>query len=588
MQKWLYPITSICAVLLLIVYHQLNEVPVDSGDGLAHYFIAKNAFSNPSDMLNHWGKPIFTALSAPFAYFGFQVYVFFNILIFALTLFVGKSIFKHFEIKNPLIALFPLVLLGSLDYTANILGGMTEILFGFLTLLSGLLVLQKRWFWFALLISFMPFVRSEGQFLIPLGLLILLFFKAWKSIPLLFVGFLFYAIIGAIALGDFWWYFTQNPYQGAAEIYGHGDWLHYINNWHLHLGVPALVLLVFGLLAFVWGISKKSFNLEKQVSLFYFAAVYFGIVLVHAYLWAQGKNGALGLSRLAIHGLPGLVLICILAIDAIPIKRWLNSLFTALMLILSVLCIRDYPLVYDQPFPKKAMPDERAVVDATSSVMDYLEDHKTRKVYYYHPLVAYKAGANLKDQKGQFEQKSFGLFEAEYTQLQDGDLIIWDSHFGKRDMNFPEELTSRFDELYVFTPFNQMVNQGDAVAQVKVLRVNKTKKNTFESLKTITDSTLQIAADSLYINLPRINNGWQGTAYQLQITKRADNEAQLYFVIQHDATGQALTFELDAENTWKFSLPSDLLGEYKVFVHNPNGVVGEIEVRMAMWHAAIK
>jgi hypothetical protein len=580
MQKWLYPFTSICAVLLLIVYHLLNEVPVDSGDGLAHYFIAKNAFYHPSDLLNHWGKPVFTALSAPFAYFGFQVYVFFNILIFALTLFVGNSIFKHFEIKNPLMAIFPLVLLGSLDYTANILGGMTEILFGFLTLLSGLLLLQKRWVWFALLISFMPFVRSEGQLLIPLGILILLYFKAWKSIPLLFVGFLFYAIIGAIALGNFWWYFTENPYQGAAEIYGQGDWLHYINNWHLHLGVPALVLLVFGLLAFVWGILRKSYTSEKQVSLFYFAAVYFGIVLVHAYLWAQGKNGALGLSRLAIHGLPGLMLICILAIDATPIKRWMNSIFTALMLILSVLYIRDYPLVYDQPFPKKAMPDERAVVDATSAVMDYLEDHKTRKVYYYHPLVAYKAGTNLKDQRGQFEQKSFGLFETEYTQLHDGDLIIWDSHFAGRDMNFPEELTSRFEELFVFTPFNQMVHKGDAVAQVKVLRVNKAKKNSFVSLQATVDSTLHIAADSLYTNLPRINNTGQTATYQLQITNRSSSGGQLYFVVQHDASGQALTFELDTENTWKFSLPSDLLGEYKVFVHNPEGVIGEVEVLM--------
>jgi uncharacterized membrane protein (UPF0136 family) len=346
------------------------------------------------------------------------------------------------------------------------------------------------------------------------------------------------------------------------------------------LGVPALVLLVFGLLAFVWGILRKSYTSEKQVSLFYFAAVYFGIVLVHAYLWAQGKNGALGLSRLAIHGLPGLMLICILAIDATPIKRWMNSIFTALMLILSVLYIRDYPLVYDQPFPKKAMPDERAVVDATSAVMDYLEDHKTRKVYYYHPLVAYKAGTNLKDQKGQFEQKSFGLFEAEYSQLQDGDLIIWDSHFGKRDMNFPEELTSRFEELYVFTPFNQMVHQGDAVAQVKVLRVNKAKKNSFVSLQATVDSTLHIAADSLYTNLPRINNTGQTATYQLQITNRSSSGGQLYFVVQHDASGQALTFELDTENTWKFSLPSDLLGEYKVFVHNPEGVIGEVEVLM--------
>ena len=564
----------------MMVFHQLNEVPVDSGDGLAHYFIAKNTFSNPNDLLNHWGKPVFTALAAPFAYFGFQVYVFFNILIFAITLFIAHRIFKHFEIKNPLTTILPLVLLASLDYSTNILGGMTEILFGCLVLLSGLLLIQKQWFWFALLLSFMPFVRSEGQLLIPMGLLILLYVKAWKSIPLLFVGFLFYALIGWLMLGDFWWYFTQNPYQGAAEIYGRGNWLHYINNWHLHLGVPALVLLIFGLMAYLWGLSKRLFTNDKHLAILYFSTIYFGIVFVHAYLWANGKNGALGLSRLAIHGLPGLVMVSILTIDATQTKRWLSATFTGIMLILSVLCIQDYPFVYDQPFPKKAMPDERAVIDATKTVVQYIEKQPVRKVYYYHPFVAYEANVNLKNQKGQFVQRNFGNFEDVYQEMKDGDLIIWDSHFAKRDMNFPEELTLRFDELFVFTPFNQMVHKGDAVAQVKVLKVNKTKKNEIISHEPMIDSTLTIAADSLYTNLPRIKNTGQTTTYQLKITNRSSSGGQLYFVVQHDLSGQALTFELDAENSWKFSLPSDLLGEFKVFVHNPNRVDGEIEVKM--------
>jgi hypothetical protein len=580
MQKWFYPISVLGSIVLMMVFHQLNEVPVDSGDGLAHYFIAKNTFSNPNDLLNHWGKPVFTALAAPFAYFGFQVYVFFNILIFAITLFIAHRIFKHFEIKNPLTTILPLVLLASLDYSTNILGGMTEILFGCLVLLSGLLLIQKQWFWFALLLSFMPFVRSEGQLLIPMGLLILLYVKAWKSIPLLFVGFLFYALIGWLMLGDFWWYFTQNPYQGAAEIYGRGNWLHYINNWHLHLGVPALVLLIFGLMAYLWGLSKRLFTNDKHLAILYFSTIYFGIVFVHAYLWANGKNGALGLSRLAIHGLPGLIMVCILTIDATQTKRWLNATFTGIMLMLSVLCIQDYPFVYDQPFPKKAMPDERAVIDATKTVVQYIEKQPVRKVYYYHPFVAYEANVNLKDQKGQFVQRNFGNFEDVYQEMKDGDLIIWDSHFAKRDMNFPEELTLRFDELFVFTPFNQMVHKGDAVAQVKVLKVNKTKKNAIISHEPMIDSTLTIAADSLYTNLPRIKNTGQTTTYQLKITNRSSSGGQLYFVVQHDLSGQALTFELDAENSWKFSLPSDLLGEFKVFVHNPNRVDGEIEVKM--------
>jgi hypothetical protein len=583
MQKWLYPLTSICSILLLIVFHQLNEVPVDTGDGLAHYFISKNSISHPSDLLNHWGKPIFTMLSAPFAYFGFQAYVFFNIIIFSLTLFVGHRIFKHFQISSPLTLLFPLVLLGSMDYAANVLGGMTEVLFGFFVLLAGLLALKKRWLWFALLISIMPYVRSEGQMLLPLAAILLIFNRAFIYIFLFVLVFIVISNFGWGIYGDYWWYFTHNPYQGAIEIYGQGEWYHYIVNWHLHLGLPGLLLMLVGLAFFVKHIREKTYSREKIVLSLYFGVIYFGIIFVHAYLWANGKSGALGLSRLAIHGLPGLVLICILAIDAANLKSWFKPTFTGAMVIISVLCIRDYPFVYDQAFPKKAMPDERAVMDASAAMLHYLEENKAGKVYYYHPLVAYKTGANLKDQNGRFIQKSFGLFEAEFADLNNGDLIIWDSHFAKRDMNFPEEETQRFEQLFIFTPFNQMVHKGDAVAKVKVLRVNKSKRPIKQSTSVIFENKINVSSDSLYTNMTRISNS-KGSkeSYQLQITKTPSN-GQLYFVIQHDATGQALTLELDDQNAWKFSLPSDLLGDYKVFIHNPEGIAGEVEVKMWLW-----
>lgn len=582
MQKWLYFISSLGAVVLLIVYHQLNEVPVDSGDGLAHFFIAQHVFSEPIELLNHWGKPLFTLFSAPFAYFGFQVYVYFNILIFALSLFLAHRLFQHYKIDPKISALFPMLLLAAPDYASNVLGGMTEVLFGFLVLLSGYLVLKKHWLWFALLVSFMPFARSEGQLMLPLALLVLLYNKQFKVLPLLGFGFLIYALIGFFALGDFWWYFTQNPYQGAAEIYGQGDWLHYVFNWHLHLGLPGLIVLVLAFLVFFWLLFKKKITREQAAIVLYFGFIYFGIVLVHAYLWANGKSGALGLSRLAIHGLPGLLVACLLVLSWTNTKSWFTYSLAIPLFLVSVLCIRDYPWVYDQLFPKKAMPDERAVLDATDATLRYLQNQDVGRVYYYHPLVAYKSGYNLKAKDEKFVQKSFAFFEEDYAQLNNGDLIIWDSHFAGRDMNFPEELTTRFEELYVFTPFNQMVHKGDAVAHVKVLRVNKAKKNTFISHQKIVDSTLQIAADSLYTNLPRINNTGQTETYQLQITNRSANGGQLYFVVQHDISGQALTFELDNVNTWKFSLPSNLLGEYKVFVHNPEGVIGEIEVSLGI------
>jgi hypothetical protein len=589
MQKWLYALSAVSSVVLLIVYHQLNEVPVDSGDGLAHYFISKNTFTQPSDLLNHWGKPVFTILSSPFAYFGYYIYVFFNILIFALTCAVAGFIFNHFRSNTSYTLFFPLALLGSLDYTSNVLGGLTEVLFGFFLLLSALFLIKKRWLWFAIIIALMPFTRSEGQLLIPIGAIILIYFKASRYILIFLLMFVLFCNLGWAAHDDYWWYFTQNPYQGAAEIYGNGHWTHYLLNWHLHLGVPGLIILATGLILFIKAVIKRHTINKKMILAIYLGAVYFGIIIVHAYLWTYGKNGALGLSRLAIHGLPGILVVSLIFISDFPINKRLKNVLVIGFFGITVRSIYAYPLVYDKPFPKKAMPDERAVIDATSAVLSYIEDHRVEKVYYYHPLVAYRAQVNLKDQRGQFIQQGFSNFESAYKSMNNGDLIIWDSHFAHRDMNFPEKEIARFDEIYVFTPFNQMVHKGNAVAQVKVLRVNKGKKNSLLNQQILVNSTVRIEADSLYVNLPRLKKtGTETRTYQLNIKKRQNNEGQLYFVIQHDLTGQALTFELDNENTWKFSLPSDLLGEFKVYVHNPNGVQGEIELKMALWNQVYK
>jgi hypothetical protein len=49
-------------------------------DSITHYQIARHAFKYPQLFFDHWGKPLFTLLSAPFAQLGYIGSVVFNLL----------------------------------------------------------------------------------------------------------------------------------------------------------------------------------------------------------------------------------------------------------------------------------------------------------------------------------------------------------------------------------------------------------------------------------------------------------------------------------------------------------------------------
>ena len=585
MLKIQYVAVSLLCALTLTRWLLLSEVPQDTGDGLAHFFIAQSVWTNPLALLNHWGKPLFTLLAAPWAYFGYTVFILFNVLVYLSTLWVGYLISKKLAFKSQLILLFPLGLLTSMDYTANILGGMTEVLFGFLVLFSGLLLLQKRWTWFAILISLAPFARSEGQILLPLAILVLAYHRQWKALPFLLFGFLVYAVIGYFNLGDFWWYFTQNPYRGAEEIYGSGSWTHYFDYWYVHLGLFGLLLLLASLPIFLVDLIRRKNYKNRTLLILYFGAIYFGILLTHAYLWANGKNGALGLTRLAIHGWPGILLACLIALESGFQRIKFQTLFIGFGLAASLWFTVDYPWIGEEPFPRKAQADESAVVQAADYVKHYLGDNTENQVYYYHPLVAYQLGVNLHDTTGVYRQKKFNPFQKTYENLKQGDLIVLDSHFAHRDMGFPKESIPLFEELMIFTPLNQYVHVQSEPAQVRILRVNKKMRLAEDVFRknSLFEDEVAISRTALYTNLAGAHaKDFSSDFVKFRATLNAETKpnSMLFFVVQNAQTGESLTFELGQNNTWDFTLSFTNNDSYKIFIHNPNGVETKFTAKM--------
>nr|MBP6432939.1 hypothetical protein [Ferruginibacter sp.] len=158
-KKFVYLIAFICftSTLVLIL---LSKGTYDPGDGVQHYLIAKYAIKHPLLLLDHWGKPIYTLLCMPFAQAGFIGSNIYNLICNTTTSFFAYQIALKMGLKNAWMA-FILVFFSPLFFMTSF-SGLTEPTFALLLTASILLMLNAKYTIGALLISFLPFARTEG------------------------------------------------------------------------------------------------------------------------------------------------------------------------------------------------------------------------------------------------------------------------------------------------------------------------------------------------------------------------------------------------------------------------------------------
>ncbi len=409
------------ALVYLITMNLLNQLPLDTGDGVVHYSIAKASWSEPAYLLDHWGKPLFTLLSSGFAQISFKWHIGFNILVYALTCLAAFRLFRHLQVGKAYYFFFPVLLICVPDYTSCILAGMTETLFGLLMVCALLLAFQQRWMLFTLVVSFAPFARSEGMMVVIAGLFLLAVARQWKSIPFLFVGFIIYGVAGWVLIDSFWWYFENNPYP-PGSIYGSGPWNHYLVAWKQHFGVISMCLLPIGLFGLLVLRSRKIVPHVTWIILFGLG-IWLAIIIIHSYLWANGLRASAGLIRLATLGLP-LVLVLI-HIGCHFVTKELNAIphiFGGLAI--SLLCAKE---IYELPYPLHANTFEKILIQSA----DYVgEKYPEGTIYYYHPLIAWRSNVGIKDNPSRFRQTCFANDPHALDTLKPGSIIIRDPQFG--------------------------------------------------------------------------------------------------------------------------------------------------------------
>jgi hypothetical protein len=429
---WTGPLAGIAYYVYMLLH---NLVPADTGDGIQHFGYAQNAWREPAELLSHWGKPLFTLLSMPFAQAGYNAYIGFNILVFALTCLFAGLLFRKLKVSGAYTFFFPLLLVSVPDYSSGVLGGMTEPLFGMLTVTMLLAGYTRKWIVFALIASFLPFSRSEGMLAVLLALPVLLYHRQWKALPFLLAGFVIYGIAGLSVYDTFWWYFTEDPYTGYM-IYGHGEWNHFLLN-RQYVNRLIILLIIPGL--FGWFVYRRQKDGPDAVLFLFSVALFAGVVVIHSYLWAKGLKGSLGLTRVGTLGLPAFLAVMLIGTDRVTRELHILSnavLFTALSLGI-VYKISKFP------YPLQPNAFEQIVIRSVDHTRENLQ---RRHVFYYHPLVSWRFGARIRRDPN-IHFISFNRDTVVLQSIPDSSIIIRDPQFGPAEQGLPPDFIESRKEL---------------------------------------------------------------------------------------------------------------------------------------------
>jgi hypothetical protein len=322
----------------------------DDGDGIQHYLFARYAFNHPENFLNHWAKPLFVMLTAPFAQFGFTGFKIFNTALLCGAMYLGFVAAQRLEVRHPWMATL-FVALSPMCMT-HVQTGLTEPLFA-LWLMVGVCwfiptpsnvqrslstALPVVW------LSFLPFIRSEGLVVLCVIAVWLFVIRRWQLLPLLMVGHIVMGLIGWAHHGTPMWVFTKIPYQSLDNgIYGSGPWLHYYKNMPELLDKWLFVFwrvgVVAGLIRMVLYWVKPAQYPFKKAELWLVYGISTGLFVAHTLFWALGIFNSYGLMRVFIGVMPlfGIIMaqginFVVSFVDRFNIK-WLGTAIVAFLTI---------------------------------------------------------------------------------------------------------------------------------------------------------------------------------------------------------------------------------------------------------------
>lgn len=423
-----YVAISLIALLALPVLYFSLFVPfeTDTGDSVMHYFFARYAFQSPMLYLDHWAKPFFTLLASPFAQFGFSGMKLFNGLAGLFSAWVAYGIAKKLDLKYAWLAI--VFVFFAPAYFVKLFSGYTEPLFGLMLITSIYLVMLQRPMPAAIVMSFLPFVRSEGLILIMVFALYFLIRRNYKAILLLATGHIVYSFAGLLAGKNFLWVFTDIPYQ-VISPYGKGNFSHYFSQLLLILGVPVFALSLVGISFIILNsfTKKVKFNggFQAEVVLLLLGS-FLAYFAFHTLSWGFGLFGSMGLNRVLTAIVPLLAVFSVLGfsfiIDLVRIRNFLIQIIVTALIIgyVAVFPFLSNPASINREKELRRSPE---MIVMHTIAFDLHKKFPGKFLYYSNPYLSYVLNINPFDPS---KHTTLSYWHAE-NKLQPNSLIIWDN-----------------------------------------------------------------------------------------------------------------------------------------------------------------
>lgn len=455
-----------------------SQVHYEGSESIYHYFHSEAIFKHPEVAVNHWGKPLFIALSAPFTFLGEKGVMVFNCLVMLLSALFSFKLGRKLGFKFA----FPLAIfvLFSPVYFRFAQSCLTEPLFGLVAVLSAYLFLCERYKWATIILSFIIFSRSEGMMFIPLYAIALLIRKQYSAIPLLFVGFIFYGLVGLAVGKEFFWYYYDYPYKSVVDFYGTGPfWNYFINEKHI-TGTPFSVFIA-GSFFFIIG----RFLLKRRTVFELKNLVFLGLVVLpaciyvfgHSYLWYAGKSASVGLHRIVGGVIPLLALLAMYGLDSLVklVNRFQYA--KAIQVIFLLGCCffmlkhtfrNVHSLILVQPEPK-----EQLILESINWLKDNELQDNTLYVYQAHYISEF--GGDHFDRHHSHVKAGIDNREHPEEELQPGDIVIWDGQVSPNEGRlFIEQLDTNkhFTPLVTFRPEHEYTVLGGGYYYIKIFQRN--------------------------------------------------------------------------------------------------------------------
>jgi hypothetical protein len=413
----------------------------DSGDSITHYTFSRHAFDIPAYFFHHWAKPLFVLVTAPFAMLGFVGMKIFNSIVASLTILITYLVARKMGKETPWMILI-LMIFAPENFTITF-SGHTEPLSALMLALALLLILNKKPVAAAILVSFLPFARSEGLIFMGVFLVYFIIKKQYRIIPFLLTGNLIYAFAGYFVYHDLLWAFTKLPYAHIDGRYGSGPLLHFVYQLNYVVGIPIYILFGCGILVFIAAIGSGTFRKKFpffSLELWLVYGSFFAFFVAHSLFWYLGLFDSMGLKRVFVTVIPLMALIGLNGFYGLrqvtrKLPLWLKTGIPLLFIgYIMVFPFSGNPASVHWKKELSLTPRQLLIQEVGDSLLNKYPD-----ATYFHQIPYLGMVTN----KGHRE-----ISEIRNDSLPGGAIIIWDNWFAVKEKQITAESLSE-DERFV-------------------------------------------------------------------------------------------------------------------------------------------